>query len=736
MLQDLKYVLFWWLILFLVGSLSLPLILSVFKKFWDRGYIFSKTVSLIIVTYIVFVLGIFKFLSFTSSNIFLIIVLFLVADLAFLFQKQRRQSFFSEVKKHQKIILLEELIFLSVLIFWSYIRGFDPNINSLEKFMDWGFINSILRGTYIAPADMWYAGEPINYYYFGHLIFALLTKISGIHSAITYNLALATICALVFTGGFSLASNLVFLYHHFLNSDKKTSLPSKRNQIPKVKVASVDWKIFVLPGIFSAILLTFGGNLHLVYKLTQLNISQNNGQLVLTKDAFNKAVASYWYPDATRFIGFDPDTKDKTIHEFPLYSFIVADLHGHLNDIPVVIFFLAFLLAASLTNIKTFSPRLFIPSGLILSVAFMTNAWDFFVYGLVFAVVVFLVSWSKQGFFRSVNTVFVNGLSTIVFWYLFTLPFSLNFIPMAEGVRLVDSRTPFYQLFILYGGFWLICQPFALRFIRELFGKKTSDFSPSKVFAFSLILVATILIIIPELIYLKDIYIYEHRRANTMFKLVYQAFILYSLTAGFSVSYLSQSFKPAKLLLVYKFIVLLVFVSHLTYPFFAVRSAYGQLSEYQGLWGLAFLKRNFPDNYLAVDWINKNITGQPVMLEAAGDSYTLYNHISVSTGLPTVQGWLVHEWLWHGGAKDATGKYLNKTDCGDPCNIRNPDVQKIYESADLAETRRLLQKYSVDYVFIGELEVEKYQQLQTEKFEKLGQIVYESGKAKIYRLDK
>ena len=166
MLQDLKYVLFWWLILFLVGSLSLPLILSVFKNFWDRGYIFSKTVSLVIVTYIVFVLGIFKFLSFTSSNIFLIIVLFLVANLAFLFQKQRRQSFFSEVKKHQKIFLLEELIFLSVLIFWSYIRGFDPNINSLEKFMDWGFINSILRSTYMPPADMWYAGEPINYYYF------------------------------------------------------------------------------------------------------------------------------------------------------------------------------------------------------------------------------------------------------------------------------------------------------------------------------------------------------------------------------------------------------------------------------------------------------------------------------------------------------------------------------------------------------------------------------------------
>ena len=170
---------------------------------------------------------------------------------------------------------------------------------------------------------MWFSGEIINYYYFGHLIFAVLTKLSTISSAITYNLSIATICALAFSSSFSIASNLVFL-----------------------SLKKIDFKKIIAAGLISALLLTFGGNLHSVYKITKINIT-NNGKLVLNKEAITKAVDSYWYPDATRFIGYDPDTKDKTIHEFPLYSFVVADLHGHMNDIPIVLFFMAFLLASS-----------------------------------------------------------------------------------------------------------------------------------------------------------------------------------------------------------------------------------------------------------------------------------------------------------------------------------------------------------------------------------------------------
>jgi hypothetical protein len=52
----------------------------------------------------------------------------------------------------------------------------------------------------------------------------------------------------------------------------------------------------------------------------------------------------YWFPDATRYIGYNPETTDKTIHEFPAYSFVLGDLHAHVINIPFVLTMLALIL--------------------------------------------------------------------------------------------------------------------------------------------------------------------------------------------------------------------------------------------------------------------------------------------------------------------------------------------------------------------------------------------------------
>jgi len=683
MLADLNYIFLWWLVLFLISLVSWPLTFSLFSKFYDRGYIFTKTISLIVLSFLALVLGIFHILPFTKFSLITIILVLICINISYLLTKKRWTLFIKTIKQKFLLFIFQEFIFLSILIIWSFVRGYAPDIEGLEKFMDWGFVNSILKSTYFPPVDMWFSGSPINYYYFGHLIIALVTKLSGINSAITYNLAIASTCALTFVSAFSFTSNLIF------NSNRKLSI-----------------KYLFIGGLFSAMLVTFGGNIHPLYKITK-NIIQNEGALTLTKTAIEKAANTYWYPDATRFIGFDPDIQDKTIHEFPIYSFVVADLHGHMNGIPIIILLMSYLLAFYLSHSlkKGINFQLVIPLGFLLSVAFMTNAWDFAVYGLLFALSFLIIS--KFSFFSTI----VNGISVIFFWFIFTLPFSLRFIPMAEGLRLSDSHTPFYQLFILYGGFWLITLPFFIFFIKKFLSKKTlliTDF-----FVLAMILTATILIIIPELIYIKDIYIFEHRRANTMFKLVYQAFIIYSLVAGYCLIRLRAS-------AIYKLIFSVVIIVHLIYPFYAIKSYYG-LKDYRGLYGLNFLKTLYPDNYAAINWINQNIKYQPVMLEAVGDSYTTYNQISMSTGLPTVEGWVVHEWLWRGGY--------------DKPAARATDVQKIYESIDLTEVQSLLTKYQVDYIFVGDKEYEKYPQMNVLKFNNFGKIVFESGKTRIYQIN-
>ncbi len=693
MLSDLNYIIFWWLTLFLLGFLSLPLLFFVFKKFWDKAYIFSKILSLVVISYLAFVLSLFKFLPFTNLSFFFIILFLLFLNYFFLSQNHNFSKFKKTLKNNLPSFFLSETLFLLVLIFWSYVRGFAPDIEGLEKFMDWGFVNSIIKTDYMPPQDMWFSGQPINYYYFGHLIFALLTKISGISSAITYNLSLATICGLTFASGFSLTSNLIFFFR------KKISLQ----------------KIF-FPALLSALLLTFGGNLHAVYKIAKINI-QNNGHLVLAPKAINLAAKSYWYPDATRFIGADPETDDKTIHEFPAYSFVVADLHGHLNNVPLILFFVAFLLVSFSSPVKTLVPwsRL-IPLGFLLSIAFMTNAWDLAVYGLLFAILTTLVNLYKYPPLKALKKIIIRGPIVLLFFYLFTLPFALNFSSMTEGVRLTDTRSPFYQLFVLHGGFWLINFPFLFVF----FCRRRRKISPADFFALALIITATILIIIPEIVYLKDIYIYEHRRSNTMFKLVYQAFIMYAIASGYVLSRLKHLL-PLYPRSLYLAVFFLVFSSHMIYPYFAINSYYGNLKEYKGLWGLGFLEKSYPDNLKAIYWLNDNLKGQPVVLEAVGDSYTTFNQISAATGFPTVEGWIVHEWLWRGGY--------------DKPSARQADVSQIYQGQDLLKIKSLLQKYAVDYIFVGDKEVEKYPDLNENNFVKLGfPLVASFGQTRIYRV--
>lgn len=683
MLSDITSIFIWWLVIFCLGLLSLPFIFFIFKGFFDKGYIFSKIFSIGILTYLIFVLSFFKILFFNELSLYLIIFLFLFFDLFFLFYVKKYQLFFSVLKKKYKVFIFEELLFLFILFAWSFVRGFVPDIEGLEKFMDWGFINSALRSQFLPPIDMWFSGQTINYYYFGHLIFAVLTKLSKISSAITYNLAIATICSLTFVSSFSLVSNFTVI---FFKKNKK-----------KIYLA-------LLAGFISALFLTFGGNLHTVYKLSKAK-------------PLAKAIDSYWYPDATRFIGYDPDTKDKTIHEFPCYSFVVADLHGHMNDIVTVIFFMALLFSFSLTRNVFFDWKANIFFGFILSLSYMTNAWDFAIYGLLFAFSFFFISLYQKNFKNAFFATFLNGLSVICFWFLFSLPFSLKFVPIGDGLGLSNFHTPFYQLFILYGGFWLICLPFVVYLIYLLI--KKLKITKSDIFIFSLIVTATFLVIIPEFFYIKDIYSVDYRRANTMFKLVYEAFIMYSLCSGYILVRISQSLKNSFLAWFYKIVFFLIFLCHLIYPFFAIKSFY-ILKNYQGLWGLNFLKNNNPDNFAAVEWINKNIKGQPVMVEAVGDSYTTFNQISVTTGLPTIEGWTVHEWLWRGGY--------------DKPAARQEEVKTIYESKDLFQIKKIIKKYSVKYIFIGDKEYEKYPNLDEKKFEQIGKIIFQSGKTKIYKL--
>lgn len=704
------FTLWWYVVLSAIGIIFLPTTRLLFGRFYDQGYAFSKIIGVLIITYVTFVLGTLKIAPFTPATLIGILIATGVFN-AYVFNKTKDNF------KLSKLWLIEEFMFLAALFIWAFVRGQEPSIRGLEKFMDFGFTNSALRGEYFPPQDIWLAGKSINYYYFGHITGAVLTRLTNIPSHIAYNLILATIFAFGITQSFSLGLNIAYVGF-------------KKNL-----------KLAFLAAILAMFLVNLGGNLHTAYSLTEgypnekpvplweLEPKYTLSDLANPKSAFDKLSVNYWYPNATRFIPL-------TIHEFPIYSYVVADLHGHVYDIPFVLLTLALLWLFFEGSTKK-SDR--IPDwlyalllGFMAAIHYMTNAFDAPIYLILTALLFFVV------FKASKELILHIGILAIAF-FMASLPFTAHFEPFATGVGincapqfLVDLKkvgpfifeagncqiSPWWQLVTLWGFFWFNFVFFAAKLYPDL--KKSlraADYFMLMLFAFG-----TLLIAIPEFAYAKDIYP-SHFRANTMFKLGYQAFMMMSLASAYTfVSYKARLQKTRDTLsLVYLAIGIPLFLLVALYPSFAIESYYGNKPT-TSLHGTEWLATISPDNSEIVQFFNTAVTGQPYILEAQGDSYTDYNVISAYTGLPTVAGWWVHEWLWR-GSSDVVGKVI-------------PDIQSMYESKDITLTRELLKKYKVSYVVIGPNEREKYKQLYETKFGALGQPIFttSSGLSKVYKI--
>jgi uncharacterized membrane protein len=267
-----------------------------------------------------------------------------------------------------------------------------------------------------------------------------------------------------------------------------------------------------------------------------------------------------------------------------------------------------------------------------------------------------------------------------------------------------------WMLLILWGFFWFNFVFFAISLVQK---NKKSNYSLLTTDYFILILfsLGTMLIIIPEFFYIKDIYP-AHFRANTMFKLGYQAFIMMSLASTYVFfSYKDVVKKSLKLVYILSFGIVFTLIA--IYPRFAIRSYYGDLKKTPQLDGRGWIQSTYADYQPIIDYLNNKVTGQPTILEAQGDSYTDYNVVSSYTGLSTVAGWWVHEWLWRGSS----------TVVGDLI----PSVQSIYEDTDLIRTKDLIKKFKIQYIVIGPNERKKYTKLQQDRLESLSTILVKTN---------
>lgn len=697
-LTDFTFIFRWWGIFFILGIIFLSLTTLIFKNFFDRGYIFSKIFGVLLISFVIWILASLHLISFQNNFILLISFIIFIAINLYISQKQK---IINLVKTSWKIFLLEEVLFTIGLITWSFIKGFDPSVHSLEKFMDFGFINSILRTEYFPPKDIWLAPHTINYYYFGHLVTAVLFKLSYIKPEVSYNLMVASLFALTLSASFSISSNIFFLVE---------------KNIKKV----------ILAGLLGAFLVTMSGNLHTIYTFFENYPTDNPvppGFLSLSLET------PYWYPNATRFI-------PNTIHEFPLYSFVVSDLHGHVLGIPIVLTLIALLVNIFIQEkIKLYY---YILLGFTIALAVMTNTLDGPIYLMFISLIIFFKTLKDFPLSRSFAET-LKALIIITFSaYIFSLPFWLNFKPFASSIGVLCApefltnlrtigpflfeanhceRSPFWMLIIIYGFFFFTALGFIVFILNKL--KRSNNLKLSDYFILVFILFGITTIFIPEFIYLKDIYP-AHYRANTVFKFGFQAFIILSIVSSYILAriFLADKWHHYKIPYTVFISSCLILVS--IYPYFAITSYYGHLKNYKGLDGLNYMKDSYPEDLQTIKWLNQNVKGQPIILEGVGQSYSDYARISANTGLPTVIGWPVHEWLWRGSPDEGTK--------------RSEEVKIIYETDDINIAQELLKKYNVSYIVIGDLERQKYLGIKEEKFYSLGDVVFQQGNTIVLKI--
>lgn len=698
--------LIWWATVLVVGVTFMPITGKLFLKFRDGGWMFAKALGIFVTGYVMWLLSSIHILKFTGRNCLILVSACLVINLLILWINYKNKKYVF-IKWDIRLIIIEEILFFIIFGIWTYLVCFDPAAYGTEKFMDYGFMTGMMRAEYLPPQDTWYSGETLNYYYGGQYLAVFMTKLSGVNVGKGYNLMRTMVSAFGFLLPFSLVYQLLF-----------------RLQLRHKQAAN--GIVTILGSVLSGLAVSFCGNMHYVfYSLIPSILSK-----------FTGAEVDYYYPNSTRYIGHNPEVPgDETIHEFPSYSFVLGDLHAHMVNIMFVLVVVGLALAWALKMEKRqkldrkealLQPEI-LWIGFFTGIFRFTNFWDLPIYFVVGGCVVFFVNIRlyKKNAGRFWITTIAQAAEVLLVGYMAALPFTLTFDKIASAVKLTHSHSAFYQLLVLWGLPVAVTGTFVVSRIIS-YRRKTKEAEQKgsiigffarmpveDLFIFLMCLCAMGLVLMPEVIYMEDIYTGAYR-ANTMFKLTYQAFILF----GFSMAYilvrtLILNKRSAKIFAGAGFFCLMLTAG---FGINACKSRFGDvtdLNRFKGIDASIFVSQSFSSDYDAICWLNENVSGQPVVLEANGDSYTGYERISVATGLPTVLGWYVHQWLWRGDTA--------------ALNERAEDIEAIYTSDNKDLVKQLIALYDVEYIYIGNLERRKYPKLNDLLLQEIGEVVYSNG---------
>ncbi|MCY3784701.1 MAG: DUF2298 domain-containing protein [Chloroflexi bacterium] len=587
-------------------------------------------------------------------------------------------------------------------------RWLNPEIAGTEKPMDLALLSATMRSTAFPPLDPWFAGGTINYYYLGYSMGGALAHLAGATPAVAYNLYLATLLALLVVGVGSAAYDLAAM----LGAGPRRAL--------RAAIGSV------LVGVVA-------GNLAIT-------------RAVVTEEF--RGQTGFWPGigwNASRVIERQPvdGVADKTINEFPAFSFILGDLHPHVMALPFTVVAAGLALQGVAAWWRPGAVRGWTPwagtllAGLVVGGLYGLNAWDLPTY-LVLVIGAALLAHLAGPGARAWGRLLAHAALMVVAAAVAWLPYSLNVTLLSEGLGVVPTRTlalHFLQVFGLLGllavgglvalladgsrstrawlGASLVVAALAvlvtggeivgvllvvLALAAAVMGRRQTALGP---FAMGLLIAAAVgLMLVVELVHVDDFFGPPYVRMNTVFKVHYQAWALLAIAAGPALLVTWRKLSDAGgagwsvVRAGYASVVAVLLVLALSYSAVALRDKAAD-SEVSGtIDGLALAEHLHADDLAAARWLARNAGDAAVVLEAPGTPYSEMSRIATWSGVPTVIGWTQHEQLWRGSIPDI--------------GERAEDVDRIYATSDAAEAVQLMRRYGVTHVVFGRIERARY----------------------------
>lgn len=408
------YFIWWYIVLQALAVLGAPMAFVCFHRCADRGWAFAKLIGFMLPFYLVWLLA-HAGLAYGTGLVLLSVVA--MAVVSFLIARARYKELSAWLGSAWPRLLALEAVFLAAYLGFGIIRAYNPEIESRfqgygsEKLMDIMLVNSVHLSATFPPNDAWCAGRTINYYWYGYYLCSAMCKLTGIPTHVGYNLSLVTAAALAALGAYALAWHLAARW----------------------------WA-----GVCAAVSLIVLGNPHSFRLLVGWGIEK-------------QTEARYLW-DCSRVI----NPPGRTINEFPYWSFLWGDLHGHVTSLPFTVLVLA--CAACIWLAPGVPLMTWLLSLLIMAVAYGTavacNNWDLPAYALVlvFSTVAFApVRGTVADYVRWALSAVVQRVAVVALGLLAIAPFLLNFIAPQKSLNWnIHSKTPVDEFLSMFGYFAVV----------------------------------------------------------------------------------------------------------------------------------------------------------------------------------------------------------------------------------------------------------------------------------------